>query len=391
MFVCFLSSCNTNKDNSQSNITEIITKYALEGSDTIAKYIRVESDTTRNYVIFKSSVLKDIRYWGAHEKILDTIIHHLGLDAYLRMEYEKVPSNQDSCYLFIDDNMYNDYTSYNCSYYYLLGKYDDWYKKIKYSERPLKKGKEQQLTSKNRAIDIHASAGYLGPDYCFIYSDTILSMEEMEELMIRNHLENYHNVLFRITCIGIDQEYAKNKNGSILFVPKYPKNKEEANIRGIKDLFDFWREEIRVLPCYDLNTIRESIEKINQAYRVGKSFYEEDKDKHPNVEKEFKSFKNHIIKEQQINYPYFRSGYANFVSEQGWDYDIEATTKGKDYKTIVFTSYLFSKSQNIDDAYKGLRDVLKELRFTWAEFRVSKYGKSRTEWIGGIDDDILIE
>ena len=389
LLVCFLSSCNTNKDNPRSNKTKVITKYALQGNDTIAKYIRVESDTTHNYVIFKSDVLKDIRYWGAHEKILDTIIHKLGVEAYLRMEYEKVPSNQDSCYLFLDDNMYNDYTVYDCSYYYLLGKYDDWYKKIKYSERPLKKNKEQQLTSKKRTIDIHASTGYLGPDHCYISSDTILTMEEMEELMIRNHLENYHHVHFEITCIGFDQEYANNKNGSISFIPKYPKNKEEANIRGIKEYFEFLKENVSLLLCNDLITIRESIEKLNNAYHSGIGFYNETKDKHPYVKKEFESFKKYLINHQKQHFIYFRSGYASFLSEQGWDYDIEATTVGDDNRGLVLTSHLFSRSKNIDDVYNGLKDVLKELRFSWVEFRVSKYGKSRREWIGGADDDEL--
>ena len=389
LLISILYSCNTNKNDSQSNKTKVITKYALQGNDTIAKYIRVESDTTLNYVIFKSKVLKDIRYWGAHEKILDTIIHHLGVDSYLRVEYEKVPSNQDSCYLFLDDNIYNDYTAYDCSYYYLLGKYDDWHNKLKYAERPLKKAKEQQLTSKNRIVNIHASAGYWGPDHCYISSDEILTMEEMEELMTKNHLENYHKVHFEITSIGLDQEYAENKNGSISFIPKYPKNKEEANIRGIKETFDFWKEDVSLLLCNDLNTIRESIKKLNNAYRRGEGFYNEAKDKHPYVEKEFEAFKKYMIKHQKQHFIYFRSGYASFLSEQGWDYNIEATTVGDDNRGLVLTSHLFSRSKNIDDVYNGLKDVLTELRFSWVEFRVSKYGKSRREWIVSAKDDVF--
>ena len=55
----------------------------------------------------------------------------------------------------------------------------------------------------------------------------------------------------------------------------------------------------------------------------------------------------------------------------------------------MYTSYLFSDSDNIDELYDGMKKILKNLRFEWAEFKVTKYSKSTARYIGGKEDHVI--
>ena len=384
-FAFIFISCN-----GTGNKNKVYTQYLIQGGDTVASYISVENttDTIKNYVIIQTSLFseKQRAYSYERNRKLDSLMLCLGVETHLKEKCEKQPYITQICHIWLSDTISDNYKLYSARWYDIRAKYKaGWFD---YAIRPLIINEEQQLTIKKTPVRMHVYS-YKDEYDCFISSDEVLNTEEIQELMKRNHIEDYHEATCFINCIGSPQIYATCENGLISYEPNHPLNKEEANKRGIKDFYESLEKDIQYRACSNWEEIKAMINRYSEAYNKGTKFYENYNEEHPYVKKEYDSFKKHIIRTQKEDFQYLRNSYARFSDEQGMYSDIDVKAIGERNKTIVYTSYLFSDSDNIDELYDGMKKILKNLRFEWAEFKVTKYSKSTARYIGGKEDHVI--
>lgn len=381
MLACILISCNEAGNN------KVFTQYIIQGVDTVASYTSIEdaTDSINNYVIIQTSLFSEEQRTRAYNrnKKLDSLMQCLGVETHLKAKCEKNPYSEQMCYIWLKDSISNNYKSCDARYYDICAKYKNgWFD---YTIRPLIINEKRQLTTRNRPV-IMSVHSYKDEYDCFIHSDEILNSEEIQELITRNHIEDYHEATCFINCIGSPQIYATYENGVITYNTNHPLNKEEANKSGVKDFYESLKRDIEFTGCNNWEEINVIINKFSDVYHKGRNFYEKYNNEYPYIKKEYESFKKDLIKAQKVDFFYLRSKYANISDKQGKHSDIDVSVIGERNRTIVYTSYLFADSDNIDELYDGMRNVLKKLRFEWAEFKVTKYSKSTARYIGGKED-----
>ena len=368
-------------------------KYHIINNDTIASYIHISGKDKKDYIILDEGFCNSINATGYSIPKLDSLLRELGIDTYIKEGHIKEGRQFGSFfYIFTNRGGYENANAYNEYYHYLHGHYDIDDDEFDYIKRNLKVSYKSQNTILGNTVKFEVEEESY-TEYKRIlsgnaYSDTLISENEIKELMLRNHVENYHVVNFYFNNLGRKQAYAGYKDGKVLYYAG-PKTMKEANIKGLKDDIERIKKSTdNLLDKYynDVASIELAVailvENESRATSIRRNYSTE----YPEIAREIKDLENHIDKQKIKIFPLLRNRYISIANSVGWESDIEVSGSGKN-GIIVFTSYRFASNKNIKDMFEGLESILKKLRFKEAEFKWTKYSESTSKWIHSKDDD----
>ena len=377
-----LSSCNRPK-----------IKYHIIGNDTIASYIHIGGKDKKDYVILNESFCNSFNATSYRIPQLDTLLRNLGIDTYIKEGYAKKGS-QFGCSIdiFTNRNGFEKASAYSPFLYYLHGYYNVEEDEFGYVERNLRISIKDQKTTSGNAVKFDVEEESY-KEYKRIlsgsaYSDTLISENEIKELMLDNHVENYHTIIFYFNNLGRKQAYAGYKGGKVSYYTG-PRTMKEANTKGLKeDIERIKKSTDNLLDKYynDVASIEIAVaileENESRAAFIRRNYSKE----YPEIARDIKDLESHIDKQKIKIFPLLRSRYISIANSIGWESNIEVSGSGKN-RTIVFTSYRFASNKNIKEMFDGLEPILKKLRFQEAEFKWTKNSEVTSKWIYSKDDD----
>lgn len=356
-----LSSCNKNQ-----------MKFIMNGNDTIASYIYINKEN-KNYIIVGKQLFNKYKPIDLYEKksTLNQLLIELGIDIAPNKASSQSETKQTPYMLYLFKNSFTDTSIYNNQNYYLKitpSFIKDEFISIK---RSLDFTQKDLMTKEGNNIKVFV----INDNKCIIESDTLLTINEMQNFIDEYSLTDYHTAEFTFNNIGLKQLFASYKNDTLSYTPNYPHNIEQANFIGIKSELKNLRDRINDVIYYSDTKTDDGVAQAAFNFNSTGEDFKELRDKYansyPELHEDFEETQSYIISNFNKYFPLIRTAYTEALKKRYWEDDIKIklpfTTK-----LIIFESYKFVKNKNIKSFYEGVADRLCLLRFAKAEFEWGK-------------------
>ena len=134
---------------------------------------------------------------------------------------------------------------------------------------------------------------------CIIESDTLLTINEMQNFIDEYSLTDYHTAEFTFNNIGLKQLFASYKNDTLSYTPNYPHNIEQANFIGIKSELKNLRDRINDVIYYSDTKTDDGVAQAAFNFNSTGEDFKELRDKYansyPELHEDFEETQSYII------------------------------------------------------------------------------------------------
>ncbi len=347
----------------------------MNGNDTIASYI-YNNKENKNYIIVGKQLFNKYKPIDLYEKksTLNQLLIELGIDIAPNKASSQSKTKQTTYMLYLFKNSFTDTSIYNNQNYYL--KITPSFIKNEFIsiKRSLGFTQKDLMTKEGNNIKVFE----IDDNKCIIESDTLLTINEMQNFIDKYSLTNYHIAEFTFNNIGVKQMFANYKNDTLSYTPNYPHNIEQANFIGIKSELKNIRDRINDVIYYSDTKTDDGVAQAAFNFNSTGEDFKDLRDKYaksyPELHKDFEETQSYIISNFSKYFPLMRAAYTEALKKRYWEDDIKIELSLSIFTTklITFESYKFVKNKNIKSFYEGVADRLCLLRFAKAEFEWGK-------------------